>query len=74
MFKFYRKKEGGLCYKVVAWNALAWDGDPLPAPQEQMIVIQHQNGTPYYMPAAKFWDEFEGVEDEDIPPAYREDV
>jgi len=68
MFEFYRRKDkNSLCYRVIAWNVRP-HGEPL-APKS--VVIQHQQGDCWLMLESEFWEQFEGVEDEDLPPAYR---
>jgi len=71
MYKFYRPKQGGLCYHVLGFSAIPYDkmGQPFITPR--MVVIQHMQGNIYYLPETDFWEQFVGVENENIPPAYR---
>jgi hypothetical protein len=78
MYTHYRKKEGGLCYKVLAFEVMpyhVWEEhstiDELSkARAERLVIIQHLAGRAYSIPEVQFWQEWEGVEPEDIPPAY----
>ena len=69
MFNYYRRKQSsGLCYNVLSFNAYNY----LSSDNTAHVIIQHQHGDSYLMPAAIFWEEWEGVEDEDLPPEYQD--
>jgi hypothetical protein len=70
MFTHYRKKVGGLCYKVLTFRARRWEdwfG-------ECSVIVQHLQGDISIIPEKLFWEEWEGVEFEDLPPAYRKEA
>jgi len=73
MFKLYRKKTGGLCYKVISWKTLPFLTSIKDIYEPNVLVLQHQEGNCYTISSEEFWELFEGVEDADIPPAYRND-
>jgi len=75
MYTHYRRKTGGLCYKVLAFGVMPFNvTENNPFPFRRDVVIQHLNGTAYTLPEKEFWEMFEGVEPDELPPAYKHEA
>jgi hypothetical protein len=78
MFEYYRKKDKtSLCYKIVAERVRDgnWNSDDKDSAIEHYhntyVVVQTGSFDPWFIPTKQFLEEWEGVEDKDLPPAYK---
>jgi hypothetical protein len=78
MFEYYRKKNGpSLCYKILAervrnynWKSNGFT-DIVDHYNDTYVVLQTGSHDPWFISTKQFLEEWEGVEDKDLPPAYR---
>jgi len=71
MFKYYRRKTGGLCYKMLSSKAENIDAELTSI--QRYVIIESDTHTTYIVPHGQFWKEWEGVETKDLPLAYRDE-
>lgn len=78
-YTYYRHKDKkGLCYKILAERVRDgnWKSDDTRSIMEHhfntYVVLQTESYDPWFIPTKQFNEEWVGVEDKDLPPAYRD--